>query len=111
MKSILSFFVFFAAITSDVLFIRPGIIKDAKTESLLPEAQHTIAVINGQVFNGKSFERKDIYSSNGVLSFKMPSKLDTIIDVTDKYIIPPFGEAHNHNLGDSQKLKREIICI
>ena len=52
----------------------------------------------GWVFNGIGFEKKDFYSLNGYIQFNKPEKVDSIIAIDDKYVIPPFGEAHNHNL-------------
>jgi hypothetical protein len=33
-----------------------------------------------------------------VLSSKRPARVDRTFDFSGKYIVPPFGEAHNHNL-------------
>jgi hypothetical protein len=32
------------------------------------------------------------------LTSKKPGKIDSIIDLGGRYVIPPFGEAHNHNV-------------
>ena len=67
-----------------------------------------IAFINGSIFTGDKFVKKDIYSENGKITFNKPASIDTIIDASNKYIIPPFGEAHNHNLGDESNIDRQI---
>ena len=54
--------------------------------------------INGRWFDGQKFRNKSFYSANGVLSSRKPVNVDAVIDLTGKYVIPPFGEAHNHNL-------------
>lgn len=56
------------------------------------------AFTNGSYFDGTSFKNKTIYTIDGRISFKKPADIDSIIDVSGKYIIPPFGEAHNHNV-------------
>ena len=58
-----------------------------------------IAFINGKWFNGKTFEAKVLYSVSGYFSGKKPSHIDTTIDLSSLYIVPPFAEAHNHNIG------------
>lgn len=60
-------------------------------------AQKNIHFINGQWFNGTDFNTTDFYSVNGMLSKMKPPTVDTIIDLKQQYIIPPFGEAHNHS--------------
>jgi hypothetical protein len=69
------------------LLITTGI--DAQTK--------TIHFINGQWFNGKEFIAGDFYSVNGFLTKTTPSSVDTVIDLKQQFIIPPFGEAHNHS--------------
>lgn len=44
-----------------------------------------------------SFQRGDRYSVGGVFTSDMPASF-TSIDLSGRYIIPPFGEAHNHSV-------------
>jgi imidazolonepropionase-like amidohydrolase len=44
------------------------------------------------------FVRRTFYTAGGVLSSKRPAHVDRVFDLTGKYVVPPFGEAHNHNL-------------
>lgn len=60
--------------------------------------QNNLAFINGNVFDGEKFIKKNIYSVKGEITFKKPNELDSIIHLDNKYIIPPFGDAHTHNL-------------
>ncbi len=59
--------------------------------------QKTIHFVNGQWFNGQSFIEGEFYSVNGVFTKKAPATIDTTVDLGHQYIIPPFGEAHNHS--------------
>jgi hypothetical protein len=63
------------------------------------EAQHPVSYkfINGLWYNGKSFVSKDVYVNNGFFVSKL-TRVDTTIDLTGKYIVPPFSEAHTHLL-------------
>ncbi|WP_226293961.1 amidohydrolase family protein [Aquimarina algicola] len=67
-------------------------------------------LVNGRWFNGEIFEKKTVWvSEEGLISFKATDKrTDTIIDVSGKYIIPPFAEAHNHNLESAYGLDKRI---
>ncbi len=55
--------------------------------------------INAHYFNGYGFDTGTIYSVNGHFSFDKPSRIDSTIDLKGLYLLPPFGEAHNHNIG------------
>jgi Amidohydrolase family len=58
-----------------------------------------IALINGQWFNGKSFEPRTVYSVNGRFTSRKPAHVDRTLDLAGTWVVPPFGEGHNHNLG------------
>jgi imidazolonepropionase-like amidohydrolase len=53
---------------------------------------------NGNWFDGQKFVTGTFYSVHGELSRKKPAQIDRVFDLTGKYVVPPFGEAHNHNL-------------
>jgi imidazolonepropionase-like amidohydrolase len=54
------------------------------------------------------FVKKTIYAVNGIFSFKKIARPDSVIDLTGQYCIPPFGDAHTHNLDGARGL-REMI--
>jgi imidazolonepropionase-like amidohydrolase len=69
----------------------------------------TIELEGGYWFDGDTFTKKKVWVSNGLLNFKKPVfKVDTTINITGKYVIPPFAEAHNHNLESEYKLQERI---
>jgi hypothetical protein len=55
--------------------------------------------VNGRWFDGSTFRNRSFYAVGGVLTSKRPKRVDSVIDLKDKFVIPPFGEAHNHNVG------------
>lgn len=59
--------------------------------------QKTIHFTNGQWFTGTDFIAGDFYSVQGLLTKTKPATVDTVINLQQQYIIPPFGEAHNHS--------------
>ena len=54
--------------------------------------------VNGNWFDGKKFKKRDFFSIGGILSDKKPSKIDETIDLENGFVIPPFADAHTHNL-------------
>lgn len=56
---------------------------------------------NGNWFNGQGFTTATWYSVNGVFTKKAPSKIDSVIDLTDRWIVPPFGDAHCASVADN----------
>ena len=63
---------------------------------------------NGNWFDGQKFVRRTFYSVGGVLRSKRPARVARVFDFSGKYIVPPFGEAHNHNLdwSDDERFAR-----
>ncbi|WP_447984743.1 hypothetical protein [Nitrospira sp. Nam74] len=58
----------------------------------------TYAFINGFWFDGQSFHPHTFYSVNGILTRTTPVTVHHTIDLANGYVVPPFGEAHNHNV-------------
>ena len=53
---------------------------------------------NGRWFDGKAFTTRAFYSVGGLLTSRKPARVDSVIDLKGGYVVPPFGEAHNHNV-------------
>ncbi len=56
----------------------------------------------GRWFDGEGFKPATFYSVGGALTSAKPARIDRSLDLTGKYVIPPFGEAHNHNVESSR---------
>src|SRR5262245_34690395 len=65
---------------------------------LFPQTDAVIALTNGRWFDGKSFPPRTAYSVNGTLSFTEPARIDRVVDLSSTWVVPPFAEAHNHNI-------------
>ena len=63
---------------------------------------------NGKWFDGEGFSDKTFYSLNGMLTEKRPSQLDSVIDLKNRYVIPPLAEAHIHHLNDAKDIGNQI---
>ena len=62
---------------------------------------------NGQWFDGKNFKRQTFYSVRGILTRRQPARVDETIDLENKFVIPPFAEAHTHQLDNPSKLAEQ----
>ncbi len=62
------------------------------------------AFINGLWFNGSGFEAKTGYVVGSSLSFRRQKHIDETIDLRGGFVVPPFGEAHNHNVESLNKI-------
>jgi hypothetical protein len=70
-----------------------------------PAASQTrVAFVNGRWFNGRTFDAQTVYVENGVFRSSRPATVDTTIDLQNGYVVPPFGEAHNHNIEGSSRI-------
>jgi imidazolonepropionase-like amidohydrolase len=54
------------------------------------------AFVNGQWFNGTDFLRRTFYCVEGKLATSAPSNSVNTIDLQGGFMVPPFGDAHNH---------------
>ena len=63
----------------------------------------------GKWFDGEKFVQREVWVEDGILHFENIGKaVDTVLDLTDTFIIPPFAEAHNHNLESAYQLEKRI---
>jgi SAM-dependent methyltransferase len=58
----------------------------------------TYAFENALWFDGTRFRPGTFYSASGTLTFQRPATVDETVDLRGRYIVPPFAEAHNHNV-------------
>ncbi len=63
---------------------------------------------NGNWWMNSRFKKQTVYTINGVFSFIKPITIDSSIDLQNQYCIPPFGDAHTHNMDGSYGLKEKI---
>jgi hypothetical protein len=52
----------------------------------------------GSWFDGSGFVRKDAYSVGGKLTFRRLNGISRTVDLSGGFVVPAFGEGHNHNL-------------
>lgn len=71
----------------------------AARAALAEDAPPSYAFLNGRWFDGRAFVERPMYSVRGELRRGSPVRVDSTVDLAGGYVIPPFGEAHNHNAG------------
>ena len=70
-----------------------------------PAASKTYKFVNGQWFDGKRFRRRIFYSAGGRLTESAPAQVDETLDLSNGFVIPPFGDAHTHNFDNAYIFK------
>lgn len=71
----------------------------------------TVAYLNGRWFEGGGFVARPMYAVAGVLSTPRPPQVDTVIDLSGGWVVPPFGEAHTHALGDPRTVAEQSRAL
>src|SRR5215203_395999 len=61
-------------------------------------AQHVYELRDGRWLGPDGFRAGTRYVVDGRITQRRPRQVDSVIDLAGRWIIPPFGEAHNHNV-------------
>jgi hypothetical protein len=64
-------------------------------------AAQSYELTHGRWFDGNAFVARTMYVDRGVIVARRPTHVDSTIDLVGKFIVPPYGEAHNHNIEGS----------
>lgn len=64
---------------------------------------------NGRWFDGSKFISRSYYAVNGTLTERRRGQPTASIDLDGAFVIPPFGEAHNHNLTGIEAWDRAAV--
>ncbi len=76
----------------------------SQSSSTIPADTKVTAFTNASWFDGRSFRKRTGYTARGVLSFRRPSHVDAVVDLKGGFVVPPFAEAHNHNVESLNKV-------
>lgn len=63
---------------------------------------------HGQWLINNRFTAQTVYTQNGVFTFTRPGVVDSVINLNGGFCIPPFGDAHTHNLDGLYRLQEMI---
>src|SRR5687768_6790218 len=61
-------------------------------------AQRTYELRDGRWLTADGFRGGTRYVVDGRLTQRRPRTVDSVIDLAGQWVVPPFGEAHNHNV-------------
>jgi len=73
--------------------------KPATAPSIEPWTRsETVAFRNAFWFDGRRFERQAVvYTKDGrIVGARTPGRVDRVVDLSGRYVIPPLGDAHTH---------------
>ena len=70
-----------------------------------PSGSDSYAFTNGRWFDGKGFQAATWYSVQGRLTRTPPQGRVETVDLSGLFVVPPFGEAHNHNVEGSWNIQ------
>jgi len=71
-----------------------------------PSPKKTFEFTNGQWFDGQKFERRTMYSIDGVFTTRKPSQVDETLDLKNGFVVPPFADAHNHYIAGPHNIQK-----
>jgi len=61
----------------------------------------TYEFTGGRLFDGQGFVEQTFYSEDATLRLEPPASIDESFDLAGGYVVPPFAEAHNHDLASA----------
>lgn len=71
----------------------------------------TTALLNGNVFNGKKFEAKDLYIKEGKISFKEVKGKVEAIDLKGALVLPSLFDIHTHIRCPGEEYKEDFDSV
>lgn len=67
-----------------------------------PAAAQHYELRGGRWFDGHRFApQRVVYVVDGRFTANRPARVDSTIDLSGRFIVAPYGEAHNHNIEDA----------
>lgn len=82
------------------------------SEVPVPDGVPTAAYLDGNWWNGESFESRTVYVVGDTLGFRPPSRIDREVALAGGWVVPPFGEAHAHHFeapGLSETMNAQLL--
>lgn len=77
----------------------PGALRAQAEDAPRPSVDPTVHEYrNGRWFDGRGFVERTMYVRDGTFVDEPSTGADSVIDLRGRWVIPPFGEAHNHNV-------------
>lgn len=87
----------------------PNLEASTFTQSSKSPSQQVCEYANGKWFDGKTFQSKTFYTKDGRLTRSRPAVVDEVINLEGQFAVPPFGEAHTHNVEGPWNIDHAIL--
>ena len=71
-----------------------------------PGTGRSLELVNGHWYTDTGFVSRTVYVEGGVFRSGRPATVDSTIDLRGGFVIPPFGDAHTHNLDGPFNLEK-----
>jgi hypothetical protein len=88
------------------LLLAPFICDDLQQARADSTTHKTYEFTNGQWFDGQKFDRRTMYSVEGIFSSKRPARVDEVVDLKNGFVVPPFADAHNHYIAGPHNINQ-----
>ena len=76
-----------------------------------PARPESIAWARGLWFDGTAFVPGTRWSVDGVFVARKPARIDRVVDLAQRYVVPAFGDAHHHGIDSIQGLDDKIAAF
>lgn len=71
--------------------------------------QHSYELRDGRWLGAEGFRSGTRWVVDGRLTRRRPAHVDSVIDLSRRWVVPPFGEAHNHNVDFSTPSRTDSL--
>jgi imidazolonepropionase-like amidohydrolase len=72
-------------------------------------AQHVYELRDGRWLGADGFRAGTRWVVDGRIAQRRPARVDSVIDLAGQWVVPPFGEAHNHNVDYSTPSRTDSL--
>ena len=86
----------------------PSLVQQKQVMRASPLSARSARFDHGLWFDGQAFVPKTFYAVEGILHADYRGVPDTVIDLQNQFVIPPFADAHNHVLADGMDYQDQI---
>ena len=80
-----------------VALLIAGSLGCTKSPSVVPlPTERVVEYRGGRWFDGTSFTERSMYVVGAVFRERRPSRVDSVVNLDGRFVVPPFGDAHQH---------------
>jgi amidohydrolase family protein len=91
--------------------LRSGIAAAAFAFASLSCAAETIAWNDGRWFDGERFVEGPRYTVDGVFAAARPRRIDRVVQLGRRYVVPAYGDAHHHGIDSDEALDDKVTVF